>query len=167
MKVLFYFSRLIYFKFQVKTHKGLRKGIQKVEIKFLKFKGLEYYQPCHHLKCYFEVIDNIKGCYKDVIHFYRANLCLANFLKVLKEDSSMFQIATNYDSIYHLFLLVLGHIDNVFPKKFLNLKDRISLLANFNYTTQSTKLLSSYLNHFWKKLRLVLIYFYSLNVQVK
>jgi len=167
LKDLFYFSPFIYFKFQVKTHKGLRTEIQKVEIKFLISMELEYSQPYHHLKYYFEVIDNIKGCCMDEIHFYTANLCSTSFLKGLKEDSSKFQIATNYDSIYHLFLLVLCHKDNVFPEKFLNLKDRISLLASFNYIAQSTKSLSFFLFHFLKILRQVSIYFYSLNIQAK
>lgn len=47
--------------------------------------GLECSQPCHHLKYYFVAIDNITGCCMDGRHFYAANLCSANFKKVLEE----------------------------------------------------------------------------------
>ena len=80
--------------------------------------GLEYSQPYRHLKYYFLVIDNITGCYMDEKHFYEANLCSASFKKGLEEYSSRFQIEANYDNIYHLFLPVLGHKDNVFLKIF-------------------------------------------------
>ena len=167
LRVPFCSYQFSYFKFQVKTHMGLHKGIQKVEIMFLISMGPEQSQPYHHFKYYFVAIDNITECYTDEIHFYKANLCSASFKKVLEEYASKFQKEANYGNIYRLFLPVLGHKDNVFLKKFQNLKDKISSLASFNCTAQSIKSPSSFLNHFMQKLRLVSIYSYSLIIQVR